>query len=384
MNSKIHAFLDDLSLPFDASYLMSKCDSRQLLVGDTLIVGYIAEDDNAYNPFKKYEMLGGVASYCGRANTHDSIVIRQALATDQNGNKLLQEIEAKLDELAAYLKPLWIEAAVKDEGFQMWARKEHFDRYSSEKDRAAFYKQCAIEMCEETWGVYDCSIETVASFNCYIEVKKQAWEHLRNEGLIGDPYAVMFDYSDGLLCASSSTRSGSFNAGDSIAMWTANNDELRKWVDRLARVYAFGTIEEHRSCGGDDYTVDFIEGVNVVSDDLFPSWKDAFDYMEHQVTLLMGTTKGKIIAQKRKAEAIYAAARYVASNSAKTYNDWMQGDVFGLVVAQYTKVENAYGDVYWDFASSDETWCYIGKDSAISELESIDLKGYLSAKSNAA
>lgn len=332
----------------------------------TAVVGYLSDDPNSSNPLE--DMDGNGLIYTVQNEPQD---FNSALGLDQYGSPDLELVNDH-----PLLRRRWIIAATNSDEFQQYCHETaghnaHFsdgyyrrraERYWREnRDNYCYYPQSAI---------YDFAFSQ--------DVLLELWSELKEAWLIGDPDSVLLDCYQHGCSVWSVTGSGNqcrWDTSSGAGVWVPDS-EARLEIDRRAKVYTFGFV---------DYQV--IEGRKVwyaqvdnlyqrANDSLSPDfnqWAEAYAWLEQQGKTLKLSDLGskseqqcyvRVIARRR-------AAAEIAQSALTVYNAWLNGDVYGTVVATISRCE--YGG--WHLIDSDECWGFIGNDYAAEHmLEEVNAK----------
>lgn len=346
--------LSELDLPFKTTELSEYYKENIHIVGNELIVGYLSDDHHCETPFS--EGSGLVYSAHRNSTTHEEM--QDSLALNHEWLPDLSLIEGYEERL----RSLWLQKAQNSLEFQIWAEQTPGARPTYSE---AYYKRRAAKL----WREDVCSID---DFDFTHEVKVELWSSLRSEGLIGDQCAVMLDcYEHGGQCWSISGAGiqDRWDTANGIGCWIP--DEVAKEeIERRAACYSFGQIKDNgawsKSGGRKLYYVEFDSDFATNENRKFNSWSDAFEWMM-QVVNKHKPLRRKLSTEKRLLIGRRRAATELAECTLETYNQWLQGSVFGVVIATFNNV-GTQDNPKWAFDDSEEVWGYIGGDNAMEEM----------------
>lgn len=360
--------IDELDLPFRASCVMDFHDAAIFEVGDRIVVGYLADDEDCENPLESCDGLGKVLSAHRHSSSHSEM--QEALALDSNWEPDLDLIGEHIDEF----RPKWIEAAIKDAEFQSWADGKNESMAAVIDD---YYRFQACSVWEHTMeGFIGGGSADIHHFDFTEGLREEFWRELRSEGRIGDQDAVVLDCyehsgvcwsvsGEGMQCAFDTARGG--------GVWVPD-DSAREEIDRRAGVYAFGRVETNGNWTPGSGKLRYI---GVVDDtyggeksEEFMHWHEAFGWLQSEVknrALALSRDASERSAQQRRGRE--RASLEIARSTLEEYNDWLNGSCYGIVAATFKNI-GTKDDPEWEFVDSDECWGFIGDDYAMQEAES--------------
>jgi len=355
--------LADLDLPFQSSPMMDFHETAKCVVGTTLLVGYLSDDTDCANPLEDCDGVGRIYSAHRHSSNHAEM--QEALALDSDWEPDLDLVEDHLDRLR---KP-WIDAASQSEEFQGWATETAGPRARLDE---AYFKRRAAKLWRETGGEYLYGEDCIDDFDFTTDVRIELWNELRSEGLIGDRDAVVLDCYDHGGQVWSITGQGmqcQWDTATGAGVWVPD-DDAREEIERRASVYAFGLVLDNgdwtRGSGRKRYYAVLDNLYGGESSPQFSEWSEAFDWLSAKSRKLK-LPKRKLPRESALLRGRERAAAEIAKCDLDTYNNWLQGFTFGVVVATYENVGTA-DEPEWSFVESDECWGYIGDDYAMEEV----------------
>lgn len=376
MSNKINiadVSLSDLDLDFPVSSIMAYHEPFMEVVGDKLVVGYLADDEHCEDPFVSCDMLGGFHSLIGRQRNLSGEA-KEALCLDYHDEPDTEYLNSNPD-FDPHIKPLWVNAAAQDHEFKEWAVSTKAESSHPFSDSEAYYKLRAIDVWEASAvPSYDADRVTVHSFSeCHNDVLLKAWQDLRMKKLIGDPDLVFLDvYEHGGQHWSVSGGDGQcgFDTSCKAGIWVPGNSELREVLEKRALAYSFGSLTK-------DINQKYIVQLNPVEGPdkndpghSFDSWGPAFSFLKAKAAIQFQTPKGKLVAARRHHEARNVAAEELAGEALETFNAWLAGSCYATVVATFDIAFDEDGELEFTLSDSDECWGYIGDEYAATELAS--------------
>lgn len=359
--------LDDLPLPIEASGMMAYEDPVMRLVGDTLIVGYLVDDHHAGNPLEDVDGLGHIY----QAHRHSSTQrdMQEALALDSSWDPDLELVENHMD----HFRKAWVAAAVGSDEFRTWAiaTAGHGALFTD-----AYFRRRAIQLWRETDGEYypwDRQ-EDIYDFEFTREVKKQVWEDLRDSGLIGDQNAVLLDVYEHSGQAWSISGTGfecRWDTSRGAGVWVP--DEIaRGEIERRSKVYAYGRVLDNgkwtRGSGKKRYYAELDERYGGGKSPQFTDWYLAFAWLE-EVSKRLKAPRSRKEQAKVLAQGRWRAAVEIAECALEVFNDWLAGRTYGIVSATFRNIGTSDKPEF-EFVGSEDSWGFIGEDSAMEEVTS--------------
>ncbi len=366
MQTNLNISLSDLNLPFKASTIMDYHDAACLEVGDKLVVGYLADDEDCGNPLEDSAGMGKIYSAHRHSETHYEM--QQALALDSDWNPNLDLV----DDHKVRLRATWIEMAMNSKEFIAWADGNAGAR-ASKTD--AYYKRRAAKLWAETDGEYNYRGDSVQDFDLWDDVRTTLWKELRNEGVIGEKDTVVLDCYEHGGQHWSLTGGGQqcrFDTASGAGVWVPDGC-AREEIDRRAKVYAFGRIASNGNwtlkSGKLRFTAILDANYGAEQSAEFSHWHEAFAWLQAYTAKLKPSSRRKAERAHQERRGRERAARELAQSALDEYNAWLAGECYGVVAATFQKVQGADDEPQYEFVVSEECWGYIGDDDAIDEAE---------------
>lgn len=366
--------IKDLDLPFKASCVMDFHEAAIELSGNSLVVGYLSDDQDCQNPLESSDGMGMIYSSSRNASKEENSKMQGALglnsdwepdyeldAVETGVENLLRDLVKRdfMPEFAAFNTAAGIPLK------RAWANFVEDFRYASKID-------------------YPLTQQVLDAGHNWDALLKQSWEAGRADGSIGDVDVVSLDcYQHGGTSWSVSGQGMQcqFDTARGAGVWVPD-DCARDEINRRAPVYQKGRISNNNGTRGNlkFYVRTFkMRGHDVLDFDdtvhpVFEEWYQAFQYLD---ALDVAVTSGA-------AEGRYAAAFELARNACEEYTPWLNGDCYGFVVATFENIAEVGDDPEWEFVSSDECWGFIGSDYAMEEAHSSAKHAAESIKTQAA
>lgn len=187
----------------------------------------------------------------------------------------------------------------------------------------------------------------------------------RDEDLPVDPYAVRLDcyqHSGTAWAVSGSAIARNFpdqqfDVGHGVGVWLPD-DDVNQECDSRAEVYALFEITEST-----ERVVGELVTKYSINSESFTDWRQAFDAAK--ILLKESTDNGIVPTLEQIEKGKMLAKNELAAQACDTYNQWSNGETYGIVIATYTKQDDE-----WTVDDSDECWGYLGTEYAISEVKS--------------
>lgn len=368
MQTNLNISLSNLDLPFKASSIMDYRDAACLEVGDKLVVGYLADDEDCSNPLEDCDGMGKLYSAHRHSSTHREM--QEALAYDTDWSPDL----GLVDDHKKRLRAVWIEMAMNSQEFIKWA-DENAGARASKTD--AYYKRRAAKLWDVTDGEYNYRADSVQDFELWDDVRTKVWNELREEGVIGEKDVVLLDCYEHSGQHWSLTGGGTqcrFDTAQGAGVWVPDNS-AREEIDRRAKVYAFGYIARNsnwtRKSGKLRFTAHLDTNYGAEQSVEFGQWHEAFEWLVAKTAKLKPSSRRKAELALQERRGRERAAKELAQGALDEYNAWLAGQCYGVVAATFQKVESTADEPQYEFVVSDECWGYIGDDYAMEEAEQL-------------
>lgn len=361
-------YLNDLKLvlPFEASYLMDYEDAIVKKQGNSLTIGYLADDDSGRdNPLVDFCGYGNIYSAHRHSDSHREM--QDALALNGDWDADLDLIEPP------QLRKAWIDAAAQSDEFKQWANETAGAQARLDEP---YYKRRAQKLWRETAGEYIYNEDCIYSFSFTDDVRHEVWKDLRAAGEIGTKGSVLLDcyeHSGQHWSISGTGMQCRWDTSSGAGVWVPDDNEAVERLDELSHIYAFGEIRDNgnwtRGSGKKTYQAVLDEQFHdgVTSSQLFAEHSQAFEWLKEKAEKLSlprsqaGKDKRLMIGQKR-------ASVEMAGHALELYNNWVSGQVFGVVVAVFNNA-GTQDDPVWELEDSDECWGYYGSEWAVEALQ---------------
>ncbi|MBU2952261.1 hypothetical protein [Marinobacter sp. F3R08] len=356
-------------LDISASPIMNYHDGIVKKISATkYLYGYLADDQDAENPLEEWDGVGRVYTAHRFGQTHGEM--QEALALDSDWEP---DYELSHD-FPDVLKTHWVKAAAEDSDFQQWCHENGRPPEDSEK-LPSYYLNKARRFWRDTGGSdnYLYNADDVWDFEAVMgTAEKAAYKELLEAGKIGDPDRAVLD------CYEHSGVAWSLSGGGMQCRWdTANGAGV--WVpDESAReeihrrgdeVYAFGQVVEVSGLIGGNRKPFFFkldEEYGGVESLRFETWYEAYEALQSHIA------HNKLRLPRKKAERAALqvrgrerAVKEIAQNCVELYNDYLNGRVFGIVVATFEVNDEGEPELQDD----DAVWGFYGDDDAYDSLK---------------
>lgn len=354
-----------LELPYKVSSIMDFHSPAVAIVGTSMYVGFLADDTDCQNPLDDCDGMGKIYSAHRHSTTHAEM--QEALALNSDWDKNLDLVDAHPDRL----RRVWIGAAKQSPEFQLWAEKTAGRGASLD---VAYYERRAKKLWRDTDGEYIYNEDCIYDFEFTGEVLADLWKELRSERLIGDPDYVLLDcYSHGGEAWSISGQGMQcrWDTAGGAGVWVPD-DSAREEIDRRAPVYAFGCVKNNgswtRGSGRKRYYAEVDEQFGSFMSPQFNEWHEAFEWLSTKSAGIKQPTR-KADLKAHALRGRLRAASEIANTTLETYNDWLRGSNYGVIIAEYQNVGSTENPI-WNLLDSDDCWGYIGDSYAMEEAVS--------------
>lgn len=334
-------------------------------VGNKLELTYLVDDSDCENPLESCDGEGRI--YTARRHAGDEVhaAMQKAfgLNSDWNRDFGLSGVATVLSELI--LNELKTEKAMRAKLYRI-AKKYGTGKLSEIIKSACtyydpYYDASSVFTDHFTKNVYthhlgESEAETMNWLGELLEGNTdKAWELGRERGLVGNPLAVPLDiYEHGGISysVSGSGMQCRFDTSRGAAVWVPDNEAVNNIKINAAKklgveitVVSHGCVgilpEHNKPC------------VLSVKDKTFNDWVSAADYALSHFNPAIALSVQQDVAVE------------FARGSVELYNDWNNGNCYGIVSATYEEQE---GD--WVMLEDDSIYGYIGYDNALNEAKS--------------
>lgn len=320
--------------------------------GEVAVIGYLAHDSNSEDPTECCDGEGHFFTARRHSGTHREM--QRALGLDSEWQPDLQTVFDDVgnrqlvdDEYIEYFR---LNTTVED-------LIEHYTRDTEQESRLAE----SGTLTADDWYKISCAEEDLhvnADYNLkfadeYTAITQRFWEAGRTNGTIGDKYAQLLDVYEhsgvqyslsggGMQCRFDTARGG--------AVWVPDNAALENMNNRILTELHIPVEVVQTACVGAN-PEDCRPWLLRVGGHEFSTWHDAT-----QFGLSLAKDMPELLEVENRIVCEYA------KSCIETYNQWMNGDVYGWVVGTYdiatgTEIE------------SDSCWGYYGTESAIEALQ---------------
>lgn len=312
------------------------------------VIGYITHDDCCENPLEGT----GYNLYTTRRGSDGHSEFAEALGLNDDFAPDLERIV----ELPAF-RSYWLKEAARSGEWEAWCdrtgRKTDPDAGYYQRRAKLFWRDISAsgehyrDQCH--WNLWDFDFTATAA--------QKLWE----TGVIQDPYAVKLDcYQHGceVWSISGTGMQCRWDTARGVGVLVPD-EESRKRLDQLKLVYAFGEIVKKPNgwLVFRDYSFGF------TSDPTFPSWQQAWEYL---VAFSEKYASGR--TPEMEQEGLARACEYMAESLLDSYNAWLSGDCYGVVIEQFTN-SGSESEPCWELISDEAVWGFVGEDWAQRELQ---------------
>ena len=335
------------------------------VVGNYKVVGHIEHDPYCQNPLEDSCGMGyivGRGKYQTRRHGEDEMF--EALCLDCYGDPDLDHAA-----VAARLEPkykAWVESItgsdVESLGLNDGVGVEDLQRWLLNVCLRDDYDRVNYVWEALPYAVVPCNFHDLScKLDDWPELEldwEAAWEAARAAGEIGDPDAVLLDVYDHSGLSWSVAGGGMqcrWDTTSGAGVWLPD-DTARDEIQYRAAVYDHAYIDESGYGKHKKFTVRNRHGDPLVE---YDEWGKAFDYAKQLADAynkegIEGTGQGR-----------RRAAIELAESSLETYNAWLCGDCYGIVVEVHSLDED--GDEV-DLVDDESCWGFIGDEWAEEEL----------------
>jgi len=344
--------LSDLDLDFEPSGVMDYDEPVIVRVGNKLVVGYLSDDSDCENPLKSCDGMGRIYSAHRDSDSEEHRAMQDAMGLDSDWNPVIDQSDIE-DAASKSLR-----AIVKsDFNSEFIGCVLHFG--SVDRAWQAFVEDFKL-------GEYYCNLDFTrkvigATSKSWEDICKGSWEVARRAGSVGDPYAVKLDcyqHSGTVWSISGEGMQCQFDTAKGAGVWVPD-DSARDEAERREKVYAFGrTFQLHGPTPWHAALDDQDE-----TSPGFALWHEAFTWLEQHQPKREPTAEEALLGRER-------AARNLAQVALESYNAWLSGDCYGVIVVTFVNVAGFWKDPEWELVDSDECWGYIGSEYAMEDVHS--------------
>lgn len=347
-------------------------DSLVTKVGnDKLVLTYLVDDSSCDNPLESCDGEGMVYTANHRnSSAQDRRSMQEALGLDENWERnygaegsqvVLSEIvwrELNNSENTKLLGKLYRMARKYERGGLKSLITKSIMAFDSRYDDA-----CTVftrHFTNESFPHYLNETEGGAMFELGALAELQtdvAWDKAADRGLIGNPLSVMLDiYEHGGInySLSGSRMNFDFDTTRGGAIWVPDEEAVINIKIQAAKKLGVEIVTTRIGCVGVKPEHN-IPSILTVGDKTFSEWKSAADFA-------LSKFENSVVLRAQQ-----EIAREFAKGSVELYNDWCNGNCFGIVSAIYESV----GNDNWEIREDDHsTFGYIGYQPALDEAKS--------------
>ncbi|MCP4116146.1 MAG: hypothetical protein GY737_12215 [Desulfobacteraceae bacterium] len=356
-------------LDIQPSPIMSYKDAIVKKISDKkYLFGYLADDQDAENPLAEWDGVGRIYSSHRHSDNHGEMQEALALGSDWEPDFELTH------GFPDVLKTHWVKAAAEDVSFRQWCHENGRPPKDPEQ-LDSYYLRKARRFWAETGGSdnYLYNAADVWDFEVAMEkAEEAAYNELLEAGQIGDPDRVILDCYQHSGIAWSVSGEGMqcrFDTANGAGVWVPDDDTREEIHRRGEQVYAFGCIAEMCGLIGNTrkpFQFKLDDQFGGVESMRFETWSEAYEAFQRHIKL------HNLRLPKKKAERetliergrIRARAE-IARSCVELYNDYLNGNVFGVVIASF----EIGGDGEPELIDDDSVWGFYGDDDAYDSLK---------------
>lgn len=326
------------------------------------LFGYLVDDQDAANPLTEWDGVGRIYSAHRDSDTHAEM--QEALGLDSDWSKDYELVYATEE-----FRKHWLSIAAGHEEFQTWCVENGRPPLETAK-LDAYFRNKARRFWKDNDGAdapYIYSEDSIWMFEDVCEAAEEAaYNELRDAGKIGDPDAVVLDCYEHSGVAWSVSGEGMrcpWDTASGAGVWVPDDCTREEIQNRGEKVYAFGQVVKSVR-NGHAYKMDSdFGGVESVR---FETWVEAYQALQRHIKL----HNLKLPSAKDKAEALKERGRQraraeIARSCVDLYNDYVNGRVFGIVIATF----ELNGDGVPELVEDDAVFGYYGDDDAYDSLK---------------
>lgn len=345
-----------------------------MIVTDTHVIAYgLCYDRDPENPMESWDGQGMIFHYGRRGSRDENSSYLEALGYDSDGNKDLRA-EAVSDQLVASVC-----AAVRKNRSLMTTLS---NLLPTKTGKRATWQEVLDKIGEAIYQEgWEYALDYVADY--FFDVRwwvdldetwqdkldllrtnldeasaESAWEKAIEVGTIGNPHAVMLDiyehggvcYSltgEGMQCRWDTSRGGAVWVPDACCLENVRYTVLKE--AGVGAVQYFGAVGSEQNPCHARYSLD--GGETWVGEGMGWSWAQAIE--------AMSAASGVKVEKAEHDRLMEKALRDYARGCIETYNQYINGDVYGVCVYS---IDRATGERVDD--EDDECWGYFGLDYA--------------------
>lgn len=358
-------------LDIQPSFIMDYKDAIVKKISDTkYLYGYLADDGDSENPLVDWDGAGRHYSAHRDSDTHAEMQESLGLDGDWNENHELAQ------DFPDVLRRYWIKEAADDADFQEWCQEAGRPPLDEAK-LAAYYARKAERFWRDTGGcafAWSYDRKDIWDFEeATARASESAYEELKETGEIGDPDVVMLDCYQHSGIAWSVSGEGmqcNFDTASGAGVWVPDDSTREEIAIRGKKAYAFGQVIKTGGSTGNGrkpYFFKLDEQFGGSESMRAETWSEAFEALKqciksNKLRLPMKKAERETLIEKGKSRARSEIAR----SSIDLLNDYLNGNVFGIIIATF----EVNGDGEPEHVEDDSVWGFYGDDDAYDSLKS--------------
>jgi hypothetical protein len=350
-------------LDIQPSPIMSYQDAIVKKISDKkYLFGYLADDQDAENPLAEWDGVGRIYSAHRDSDTHREM--QEALGLNSDWCKDY-ELVYETEEFRKH----WLLLAASHEEFQSWCVENGRPPLETAK-LDAYFRNKARRFWRENNGAdapYLYSEDSIWMFEEVCEIAEDAaYNELRDAGKIGDPDAVVLDcYEHGGVAWSVSGEGMNcpFDTAQGGGVWVPDDCTREEIQNRGEKVYAFGHVVKSTRNG---YAYKIDQDFGSVESMRFETWGEAYEALQRHIKLHnLKCPAANVQAEALKEKGRSRARTEIARSCVDLYNDYLNGRVFGIVIAKFELNDDGEPE----FVEDDAVFGYYGDDDASDSLK---------------
>lgn len=359
--------ISELPLSQTASYLMDYNDPLMKVVGDKLVVGYLADDEYPSNPFEDGcfdEELTPIAD----ADSH----LLEKIGLKKEYGEITYSFPEILKHGYKIYRKKWSENASKHKIFRDFVQHSHADSEFSDEFYLR-YAQLYVDQHyeEDLMEEYDWDA-TFSLFDISENAMIETWKFLHSNHLINPDHVLTTDgearYDVDISVISDLDDLSISEIG---YIWHHNGSEyVKSAMDSEASVLAHGYIKFSALDKG--FAV-FLDSDPKPSPNkhVFETYKDAFAFLANHAEHVNISIKPRVNQNLCSSIGCHRAATERAEIFLETYNHYLSGRVYGVIVDVFsidaTDPDDIQYEIIDDFEGS--VWGFCGDEYALTEMQ---------------
>lgn len=336
-------------------------------VGGKLTLTYLVDDSDCENPLESWDGEGGIYTARRHATKKEHAAMQKALGLNDDWMPNLADEGVGIVLSEMILNSLKTEKSMRGKLYRI-AKKYGTGKLSDIIKNACFeydpyYDASSIftgHFTKKTYTHYltESEAEAMIWLGDLLEgLVDDAWTQGKERGLVGNPLAVILDiYEHGGISYSISGTGMqcNFDTSRAAAVWVPDESAVSNIKINAAKKLGVEIIVEQMACVGilPEHNKPYILSVMGKT---FDKWDLAADFALSQFDPSIVLSVQQDIARES------------CRGSVELYNDWCNGNCYGIVSASYQEQL----DGSWILLEDDSAYGYIGYESALNEAKSL-------------